>query len=50
MARHAGADAIAKAGAVVLFILDTKTYSDLRDLMGSHAVNPLRAFSEELSG
>ena len=43
---------IAKAEAVVLLILDTysvpnKTFSDLRDLMGSHAVNPLRAFSEE---
>ena len=43
---------IAKAEAVVLLILDTysvpnKTSSDLRDLIGSHAVNPLRAFSEE---
>jgi hypothetical protein len=43
---------IEKAEAVVLLILDTycipnKTFSDLRDLMSSHAVNPLRAFSEE---
>jgi hypothetical protein len=43
---------IDKAEAVVLLILDTysipnKTFSDLRDLMSSHAVNPLRAFSEE---
>ena len=43
---------IAKAEAVVFLILDTysvpnKTFSDLRDLMSSHAVNPLRAFSEE---
>jgi hypothetical protein len=43
---------IEKAEAVVLLIIDTysipnKTFSDLRDLMSSHAVNPLRAFSEE---
>jgi hypothetical protein len=43
---------IEKAEAVVLLIVDTysipnKTFSDLRDLMSSHAVNPLRAFSEE---
>jgi hypothetical protein len=43
---------IEKAEAVVLLILDTysipnKTFSDLRDLMSSHAVNPLRAFGEE---
>jgi hypothetical protein len=43
---------IEKAEAVVLLILDTysvpnKTFSDLRDLMSSPAVNPLRAFSEE---
>jgi hypothetical protein len=43
---------IEKAEAVVLLILDTysipnKTFSDLRDLMSSHAVNPLRTFSEE---
>jgi hypothetical protein len=43
---------IEKAEAVVLLILDTysipnKTFSDLRDLMSSHAVDPLRAFSEE---
>jgi hypothetical protein len=43
---------IERAEAVVLLILDTysipnKTFSDLRDLMSSHAVNPLRAFSEE---
>ena len=43
---------IEKAEAVVLLILDTysipnKNFSDLRDLMSSHAVNPLRAFSEE---
>lgn len=43
---------IEKAEAVVLLILDTycipnKTFSDLRGLMSSHAVNPLRAFSEE---
>jgi hypothetical protein len=43
---------IEKAETVVLLIIDTysvpnKTFSDLRDLMSSHAVNPLRAFSEE---
>jgi hypothetical protein len=43
---------IEKAEAVVLLILDTysvpnKTFSDLRNLMSSHAANPLRAFSEE---
>ncbi len=43
---------IEKAEAVVLLILDTysipnKTFSDLRDLMSSPAVNPLRALSEE---
>ena len=43
---------IEKAEAVVLLILDTysvpnKTFSDLRELMSSHAVNPLREFSEE---
>ncbi|WFU45499.1 hypothetical protein QA640_46665 (plasmid) [Bradyrhizobium sp. CB82] len=43
---------IEKAEAVVLLILDTysipnKNFSDLRDLMSSDAVNPLRAFSEQ---
>ncbi|QPF88683.1 hypothetical protein [Bradyrhizobium commune] len=43
---------IEKAEAVILLILDTysipnKTFSDLRDLMSSHADNPLRAFGEE---
>ena len=43
---------IEKAEAVVLLIIDTysvpnKTFSDLRDLMRSHAVDPLRAFGEE---
>jgi hypothetical protein len=43
---------IEKAEAVVLLILNTypvpnKTFSDLRDLLRSHAVNPLREFSEE---
>jgi hypothetical protein len=43
---------IERAEAVVHLIIDTyftpnKTFSDLRDLMSSHAVSPLRAFSEE---
>ena len=43
---------IEKAEAVVLLIINTyfapnKTFSELRDLVSSHAVNPLRAFSEE---
>jgi hypothetical protein len=41
-----------KAEAVVHLIIATyftpnKTFSDLRNLMSSHNVNPLRAFSEE---
>jgi len=43
---------IEKAETVVQLIFDTystpnKTFSELRALMSSHAVNPLRAFSEE---
>jgi len=43
---------VEKAETVVQLIFDTysapnKTFSELRDLMSSHAVNPLRAFSEE---
>jgi hypothetical protein len=43
---------IERAEAVVELIIDTyfapnKTFSELRDLISSHAVNPLRAFSEE---
>ena len=43
---------IEKAEAVVHLIIDTyftpnKTFSDLRQLMNDHAINPLRAFSEE---
>ena len=43
---------IEKAEAVVHLILDTyftpnKTFSEFRELMNGHAVNPLRAFSEE---
>jgi hypothetical protein len=43
---------IAKAEVVVQLIIDTyfvpnKTLSDLRDMMSSHAVDPLQAFSEE---
>jgi hypothetical protein len=43
---------IEKAEAVVHLIIDTyftpnKTLSDVRELMNSHAVNPLQAFSEE---
>jgi hypothetical protein len=43
---------IEKAEAVVHLIIDTyftpnKTFSDFRDLMNGHAINPLRAFSEE---
>jgi hypothetical protein len=43
---------IEKADAVVLLIIDTyfkpnKTFPEIRELMKRHAVNPLRAFSEE---
>jgi len=43
---------IEKAEAVVHLIIDTyftpnKTFSEVRELMNGHAVNPLRAFSEE---
>ena len=43
---------IEKADAVVQLIVDTyftpnKTLSDVRELINSHAVNPLRTFSEE---
>ena len=43
---------IEKAEAVLHLIIDTyftpnKTLSDVRELMNGHAVNPLRAFSEE---
>jgi len=43
---------IEKADAVVLLIVDTyftpnKTFSEFREQMNGHAVNPLRAFSEE---
>src|SRR5262245_43475000 len=42
---------IEKAEAVLHLIMETyftpnKTFSELRDLMNGHAVNPLRAFSE----
>jgi hypothetical protein len=43
---------IEKAEAVVRLIIDTyftpnKTFSEVRELLNCHAVNPLRAFSEE---
>jgi hypothetical protein len=43
---------IEKADAVVHLIVDTyftpnKTFSDVRELLNGHAVNPLRSFSEE---
>src|SRR5262252_5236931 len=43
---------IAKAEAVLHLIVDTyftpnKTFSELRELVNGHAINPLRAFSEE---
>ena len=43
---------IERAKAVVHLIIDTyftpdKTFSDIREQMNGHAVNPLRAFSEE---
>ena len=43
---------IEKAEAVVHLIIDTyftpnKTFSEVRELMKGHAINPLRAFSEE---
>jgi hypothetical protein len=43
---------VEKAEAVVRMIVDTyfapnKTFPELRELMNSHAVDPLRAFSEE---
>jgi hypothetical protein len=43
---------IEKAEAVVHLIIDTyftpnKTFSEFRELMNGHAVNPLRVFSEE---
>jgi hypothetical protein len=43
---------IGKADAVIHLILDTyftpnRTFSEIRGLMNGHAVNPLRAFSEE---
>ncbi|MGV7214655.1 hypothetical protein [Bradyrhizobium sp. UFLA05-112] len=43
---------IEKADAVIHLIIDTyfmpnKTLSEVRELMNGHAVNPLRAFSEE---
>ena len=43
---------IGKAEAVVHLIIDTyftpnKTFSEVRELMNCHAINPLRAFSEE---
>ena len=43
---------IEKAEAVVHLVIDTyftpnKTFSEIRELMNGHAVNPLRAFSEE---
>jgi hypothetical protein len=43
---------IEKAEAVVHLIIDTyftpnKTFSEVRELMNGHAINPLQAFSEE---
>jgi hypothetical protein len=43
---------VEKAEAVVRMIVDTyfapnKTFPELRTLMNSHAIDPLRAFSEE---
>jgi hypothetical protein len=43
---------VEKAQAVVLMIVETyfapnKTFPELRQLMNSHAIDPLRAFSEE---
>ena len=43
---------VEKAEAVILMIVDTyfvpnKTFPEVRKLMNSHAIDPLRAFSEE---
>jgi hypothetical protein len=47
-----GSAVIEKAEAVVRMIVDTyfapnRTFTELRDLMNSHPIDPLRAFSEE---